>query len=219
MIKAVLFDMDGLLIDSEPLWRKAEIEIFPKVGIPITYEECEQTAGLRIDEVIKFWYNQKPWDNLSLEEVEHQIVDRLIELIIEEGQPLEGVDYILNFFESENIKAAIASSSSYRIIDTVLDKLNIRPHFKQVHSAQDESHGKPHPAVFLNAANKMNTSPENCLVFEDSLNGVISAKAARMKVVAIPEEMNLNNSKFNISDLILTSLKEFDKASLTNLFA
>jgi len=218
MAKAVIFDMDGLLIDSEPLWRKAEIEIFPKVGIQLTPEDCFKTQGLRIDEVVALWHSRHPWSNISQADLTQQIVDRVIELILEEGQPLQGVEYIIGFFKERNIKIALASSSSYNIIEAVLKTLQIKEHFGTIHSAEEEKWGKPHPAVFITAAEKLAIDPQHCLVFEDSLFGVIAAKAAKMKVIAIPEGTNKTNNKFNVADGIIDSLNNFDEKLLRQLF-
>ena len=85
MKNAVIFDMDGLLIDSEPLWKEAEIEVFKTVGIDLTEQSCEQTVGLRIDEVVKLWHSRHPWQNKTINEVTQQINNCMIRLIKEKG--------------------------------------------------------------------------------------------------------------------------------------
>ena len=130
---------------------------------------------------------------------------------------MEGLEYILSFFESHNITLALASSSKVQIIETVLEKLKIKNRFKLYHSAQFEKQGKPHPAVFITTAKKLGVEPSNCLVFEDSINGVISAKAAGMKVVALPDKYLTGDDKFKIADLIISSLNEFGEKQFQNL--
>ena len=93
-ISAVIFDMDGLLIDSEPFWQQAEKIVFKKVGIELTTEMCYETMGLRIDEVVMYWYEKKPWDHISLQEIQAEIIDRVIELIHENGKQKEGVSFV-----------------------------------------------------------------------------------------------------------------------------
>jgi mannitol-1-/sugar-/sorbitol-6-/2-deoxyglucose-6-phosphatase len=209
MIKAVLFDMDGLLIDSEPIWREAEKEIFAKVGIRLTDEMCFETVGLRIDEVVEHWHRIYPWNHPEKNEIRDLIIAKVIELIMKKGNPLPGVYEILNFFRNENIPLGIASASSRQIIATVVDKLEIRNYFNVIHSAEGEQFGKPHPAVYLSAAEMLNVNPVECLVFEDSFNGVIAAKAARMKVIAVPEDIHLGEMRFHAADYQLKSLTEF----------
>ena len=219
-LKAILFDMDGLLIDSEPLWRKAEIAIFKSVSIELSDADCTKTAGLRIDEVVDYWYQKYPWqesEGFSIKDIEKKIVSELIQLISLEGEPMPGVKEILNFFEKLKIPMAIASSSYYNIINAVINKLNINQYFKIIHSAEEEEYGKPHPAIFLTAAKKMGVKNSECLVFEDSFHGIIAGLAAKMKVVAIPDKIYYNKAKFDIATLKIKSLSEFNEHYLTQL--
>jgi sugar-phosphatase len=219
MIEAVIFDMDGLLIDSEPLWRKAEKEIFGQVGMLLVDEMCFETVGLRIDEVVQHWYDRYPWDNMSLKEVELAIVDRMAELITAEGQPLPGVFDILTLFDNLGMKLAVASSSNLRLIEAVLHKFEIYDRFEVVHSAEFEDFGKPHPSVFISAAAQLNVAPTNCLVFEDSIGGMTAAKAARMVCVVVPEAIHIELPQFGLSDLILYSLVDFTTDHLNQINA
>ena len=209
-IAAVIFDMDGLLINSEPLWQEAEILIFEKVGINLTSELCQRTQGLRIDEVVEYWYQRYPWDNLTKLKVEELIVGKVIELIDFKGDALPGVEQAIAFVQSKNVKIALASSSSSIIIQAALKKLGLTKIFSEVYSAESEELGKPHPGVYLTTAKKLELAPQSCLALEDSLNGVLAAKAAKMQCIAIPEAMQQNNSKFAIADCILKSLEELD---------
>ena len=142
MIEAVIFDMDGLLIDSEPLWQQAEIAIFKQVEIILIPSMCLQTKGLRIDEVVEYWYKKYPWDKLSKLQVQEAIVDKLIEFIHTEGKALAGVEDAINFVKAKNLKIALASSSSYKIINAALEKLNIADAFEIIYSAESETLGK-----------------------------------------------------------------------------
>lgn len=211
MIQAVFFDMDGLLINSEPIWREAEKEIFSLVGIELTDEMCFKTVGLRIDEVVDFWHEQFPWYTKSKNEIRDLIIQRVIDLVIQKGNALPGVYEILAFFEIRQIPMAIVSASSLVIIEAVVEKLKIRKYFRFIHSAENESHGKPHPAVYLSAAQKLQLKPYQCLVFEDSFNGVIAAKAARMKVIAVPEDIHRGELKFHAADWQLHALLDFNE--------
>ena len=218
MLEAIIFDMDGLLIDSEPIWREAEKEIFAEVGITLTDEMCFTTVGLRIDEVVNHWHAKFPWENPSQEMVKEKVIDQVIELILQKGEILPGVIQTIEYFHSKNYPLAIASASSMRIIDAVTEKLKIKKYFTIIHSAEFEEYGKPHPAVFISTAKKLNVLPQNCLVFEDSLNGVIAAKAARMKVIAVPEPIHFENLKFAVADEKLKSLIDFETSSIIKLF-
>jgi len=211
MIEAVIFDMDGLLIDSEPLWQEAEILVFKQVGINLTSELCQRTQGLRIDEVVDYWYQRYLWTNLTKLAVEELIVGKVIELIQLKGEALPGVEQAIAFVQSRNIKIALASSSATIIIQAALKKLDLTDIFTKVYSAESEVLGKPHPGVYLTTAKQLDVSPQFCLAIEDSLNGVLAAKAAQMQCIAIPEKIQQDNPKFASADCILSSLAELNQ--------
>lgn len=211
MIKAVIFDMDGLLIDSEPLWQEAEINIFKKAGVNLTREMCRQTTGLGIDEAIKHWYDVNPWENYPLEQLRIEIITEVNRLISEKGEAMPGMEYILDFFDKKNMPLALASSSSFDLIETVVTKLQIKNRFRIIHSAQREEYSKPHPAIFISTAKMLQVEPKECLVFEDSFNGLIAAKAARMKAIAVPETALFNDNRMGIADEKLPSLLHFNQ--------
>jgi HAD superfamily hydrolase (TIGR01509 family) len=208
-MKAVIFDMDGVIIDSEPLWKIAEVEAFHKVGLDLTFTECEETVGLRIDQVVEMWHKRVGWTNKSVKEVEDDIVDILIREIRIQGKALPGVHQALDQIKSKGYKIGLATSSYNRIIEVVVDRLEIAPYFEVMHSAEHEKHGKPHPDVFLNCAAQLHVDPTDCLVIEDSFNGLVAAKAARMKAIAVPEKSHQEDLRLNIADQILDSLEDF----------
>ena len=213
--------MDGLLLDSEPYWKESEIEVFTSLGVPLTGEMCNTTVGKRIEEVVSHWHKLYPWDtnkkDSSFEKVSENVIAKVVKLINKKGTPLEGVDYIIKFFKDRKIKTAIASSSAMIIIDAALQKFKIKKEFDAIHSAEKEQFGKPHPAVYLNTAKQLGTLPENCLAFEDSFNGLLSAKDAGMKTVAVPEKRFFNEERFSLANIKLSSLKQFDMKHLEML--
>lgn len=211
-MQAIIFDMDGVLIDSEPLWKIAEVEAFAKVGLNLTYTDCEETVGLRIDQVVELWYKKVGWTNKTIREVETDIVDILIREINLQGKELLGVTEKLTEFKAAGYKIGLATSSYQRIIEAVVDKLNIRSFFDVMQSAEYERFGKPHPAVFLTCADKLGVDPTECLVIEDSFNGILAAKAARMTVFAIPEKSHQADPRLIIADKIFDSLLDLNLA-------
>lgn len=211
-IEAVIFDMDGVLIDSEPVWKDAMEEVFESVGCPLTREDFQMTVGLRLDEVIAYWYKVSPWKNATPEEVMKRIINRMVELLGANGKPLPGVVDSLEFFKQKGLKIGLATSSYEVLIDCVLDTLNIRHFFDFTHSAEREAYGKPHPAVYITTANTLGVHPQHCLVIEDSINGVISGKAARMQVVCIPEKTHFPNPKLILADYTFESMDEMLKS-------
>nr|WP_294861647.1 hexitol phosphatase HxpB [uncultured Fluviicola sp.] len=209
----VIYDMDGVLTDSEPLWKIAMEDVFKSVGCTLTKEDFQRTVGLRIDEVIVYWYHVAPWSDASPKDVEKAIVQRMIELLTARATPLAGVVESLNFFSSKGLKIGLATSSYQVLIDCILDTLQIRHFFQTVHSAEYELFGKPHPAVYLTAAKNLDLDPRRCLVIEDSLNGIISGKAARMTVFCVPEKTHHPEPK-----LILADAQFDDLIGLVNYF-
>ncbi|MDH3603218.1 MAG: hexitol phosphatase HxpB, partial [Candidatus Tectomicrobia bacterium] len=208
-MKAVIFDMDGLLIDSEPLWHEVEKEVFGALGIALTDAMCEETTGLRTDEVVAYWYEKQPWQGgsvKSLEDVAHEILIRMQELIHAHGVALQGVYDVLQLLQHRQLTLGIASSSPPALIDAVVDKLRIRHYFQVLCSAIDEEFGKPHPAVYLTAAKRLGLSSRDCLVFEDSINGIRAAKAAGMVTVAVPAVHQYADERFDEAHFKLRSL-------------
>lgn len=207
--KAVIYDMDGVLIDSEPLWKIAMEEVFHEVGCNLTRKDFEKTVGLRLDEVISYWFEHNPWEKYSADEVLEKIIQKMVVLIKQNGEPLPGVIESLIFFKKQGLKIGLATSSYEILINAVLEVLNIENYFDKTHSAEHETHGKPHPAVYIHTAKELNVHPIECLVIEDSINGVIAGKAARMYVVCIPEKTHTPNPKLMLADEICDNLNEF----------
>ncbi|WP_343748998.1 hexitol phosphatase HxpB [Fluviicola sp.] len=206
--EAVIYDMDGVLTDSEPLWKIAMEDVFRSVGCPLTKEDFQRTVGLRIDEVIAYWYHESPWSGKTPQEVEDGIIQRMVELLTERATPLPGVVESLQFFTERGLKIGLATSSYQVLIDCILDTLQIRSFFQTVHSAEYEAFGKPHPAVYMTAAKNLGVEPKKCLVIEDSLNGIISGKAARMTVICVPEKTHHPEPKLILADAQFEDLNQ-----------
>ncbi|MFD1141886.1 hexitol phosphatase HxpB [Larkinella insperata] len=217
MIQAAIFDMDGLLVDSEPHWREIEIEVFRTVGLEMDDEMCKRTTGLPTDAVVRYWHERHPWHNRSLDEVAQEIIDRVHERIQTQAQPMPGVPAILDLFQQQGIPMAIASASPMQLIEAVIDRLQIRSYFTIWHSATLEKRNKPHPDVYLGTASKLGVEPRVCVAFEDSGNGLKSAHAAGMLTVSVPADYEFNDPKFEMATLKVPSLTEFTLAQLREL--
>jgi sugar-phosphatase len=205
--KAAIFDLDGLLVDSEPLWRRAEREIFAEIGLDLSDDDCRSTMGLRCDEVVALWFRRRPWkDDVSPAEVQRRIEERVLSLMRTEGEALPGVDHVLGLVEEAGYKLAVASSSCSALIDAALERLGLIDRFPIRCSAFDDECGKPHPAVFLRAARDLGVEPGNCMVFEDSVAGVEAARRAGMRVIAVPDPDHRDDPAFLEADVVLESL-------------
>jgi mannitol-1-/sugar-/sorbitol-6-/2-deoxyglucose-6-phosphatase len=208
VLEAAIFDMDGVLVDSEPIWQDVETELLGRLGVPLTKELCRQTMGFRVNEAVAFWYERHPWTGPSVDEVADQLVEGVIAAIGARGEPMAGVEDAIAFLRGRGLRLAIASSSYYRVIDAVLERCGLADAFEVVHSAQDEPVGKPDPAVYLTAAAKLGVAPSACVALEDSPNGVVSATRAGMTCIAIPEPGTEDDPRFGDAAVVLSSLAD-----------
>jgi sugar-phosphatase len=216
-LNTVIFDMDGLLIDSEPLWNEAAAEVFSSYGRKLTDEEYATTTGLRTSEFVAWWLKDYNFDNTELERAGKRIIELVIEKVKAKPKALPGVHYIINFFTERKFKIGLATSSPVQLVDTVAELLGITPYLQAVSSAEALEYGKPHPQVYLNCAAQLNSSPLECICFEDSFNGMIAAKAARMKCVVVPVQTQLKDNKWSAADLKLSSLQNFSELHINLL--
>ena len=210
MIDTVIFDMDGLLLDTEPLWGKSMWRIAQKHQIPILQQQFKETTGLKIHEVVAYWAIKYPWKGASVEQIAEEIIDDIIALSKAEGRVMPGVISLLKNLKTKGYKLGVATSSPARMLHELIDFFELKSFFIELSSADTVGYGKPHPAVFLHCAAQMESEPLNCLVFEDSFNGIIAAKAARMRVIAVPDELHFNEPRFAAADKKIRSLEDVD---------
>lgn len=198
--------MDGVIIDSEPFWREAQIKTLSKYNITITKNDCiKYTMGKRIDDVALTWC-QLHQLTVNPKEIETAIINAVVNLISTKGEAKKGLYELLDFLTKNKYSIAIATSSSLPVINAVLNRLSIANYFKVICSADNEASGKPHPAIYINAAKKLGVSMTNCYVLEDSVTGLIAAKAASMHTFVIPE--NNLDPRFSLANNIFSSMHE-----------
>jgi len=208
-IEAVVFDMDGVLIDSEPIWREVERDVFGSVGIDLTDEDLYPTMGTRIADVVERWYRRHPWPEPSRRRIAEQIVEGVSRDIVEHGALNDGAIGAIGYMRGLGLGLALASSSPMPMIRAVLSLGDLTDRFDVVVSGEDEEHGKPDPAVYRSAARGLDVPPERCLAVEDSINGVRSAKAAGMVCVAVTA-VGVDHDVFAGADLVLDSIEALD---------
>jgi len=209
--------MDGLLIDSEPLWKKAAGALFDTYGKQLTTEQYLSTTGLRTKEFLDHWFMHFNLPGAEIANAETIIINEVIKLVQQKGKPMPGVQYIFNFFLERNFKIGLASSSPPELINLVVDLLGIKDHVMAISSAAAMAYGKPHPEVYLNCAEKLNTIPVECICFEDSFNGMIAAKAAKMKCVVVPSLHDSKNRGWEAADLKISTLTNFNGLLLDSI--
>jgi sugar-phosphatase len=234
--------MDGLLIDTEPVWRTAAREILAQLGIDLTDADLLDTTGVRVDEMAASFLARQPrpvpsapfappGSPMSPEspgppgspgppvpspaEVADRITDQVVAYVARAGEPMPGVPAAIALFERSGLRLAIASSSPERLIDAVCARLKLDIDVRC--SALDEPRGKPAPDVYLAAARRLRLSPARCLAIEDSPAGVLAAKDAGMTCVAVPDPLLTGDPRYRRADLILPSLTELDGQTLRTI--
>lgn len=216
-LRATLFDMDGLLLDSEVLWHRAEHEVFGALGVTLP-ADLRGTKGMFVDEVVAYWRARQPWSGPSDREVVDALLERVGELVETEGRLLPGALRAVDLAAARG-PLALASSTPMDLIVRCLDHFALRDRFAAIHSAEHEPYGKPHPGVFLSAAAALGVEPTACLVIEDSAAGVIAGRAGRMTVVAVPAAEDRGDPAFALADLVLATLDDLEAGWLDERFA
>ncbi len=209
-IKALIFDMDGVLVDSEPCHLQAYQELLGRLGHPYTGEDNREFLGrkdITILGILNERYNLKSSAEALLVEKE-AILARLLATAV----PRPGVVKTLETAKRLGLPIAVASSATLPTIKLVVDVLKIRSYFKTLTSGDEVAHGKPAPDVFLLAAERLGVKPEHSLVIEDTYNGVLAAKAAGMYCVAIPCAVT-KHQDHSAADKLLQSMEELDLSS------
>ena len=208
-LNTVIFDMDGLLIDSEPCWQEAGMETLREFNVALTLQQYHHTTGLRTKEWIDYWFRHFGISPASAPAAEEMIHRKAIEKIAANGTIMPGVREIFSYCSDRHFRIGLATSSPLALVDVVVDKLGIRSFLEAIASAEDLPFGKPHPQVYMDCARLLAVSPLQCICFEDSFNGMISAKAARMTCVVIPAPDQSALAKWGAADLQLASLLDF----------
>lgn len=209
MIKAAIFDMDGLLIDSEPIWTQAAREVMRKVNFELTDALKQQTTGLSVKLFLDFCHQMQPWNTPSFEELESEILQLAHKNILAHAVAMPGAIEIIKDLKAKGLKLAVASASHMDLIEGVLKRLEIIDYFDVWHSGELEEFTKPHPAVYLTTAAKLGVLPEECIAFEDSHAGLRAAHAAGMITISVPAMEVYEHTKFNLAHYKIPSLEKY----------
>ncbi len=216
-LNSVIFDIDGLLIDSEPLWNEAAAETFLQYGVKLSDEQYLSTTGLRTREFLQWWFGYFNIGDEELLRAQKIIVQSVLDKIEHRGTILPGVPYIFDFFAKRGFRIGLATSSPPALIELVIRMAGIKDFVQATSSAEDLLFGKPHPQVYLNCAAALDSKPVQCVCFEDSFNGMIAAKSARMKCVMVPHSSQVKDERWGAADLKLSSLQNFGELHLSLL--
>lgn len=218
MIKAVIFDLDGLMVDTEPLHSEAFRLVIEEYGGKPVYHQTGlvQVAGIRGVENLRI-LKEKYEITESVEVLRIKKLAAYQKILKENNiKPRPGLIKLIKSLLSQKLKIAIASNSAKANVYLILQKINLFQSFTTIVGVEDVKKGKPYPDLYLETASRLQVEPENCLALEDSETGVSAAKAAGMKVIAIPNiYTNLHN--FNQADMIVKSLKSITSKLLSSL--
>jgi len=201
--------MDGLLVDTEPVWAKAWIATLATVGVQLTPKMTEETQALKIEAVVDYWYQRYPWPNVDSPRLQKLVVEQM-ELLNKRGAivVMPGALATIRFFINHAFPIAVASSSPLHLIDSTLNAIGVRDDFKVICSAEAERNGKSEPDVFLTAARKLGVPPQKALVLEDSENGMLAARRAGMLCLGV--NSNATETMKQNATILLSSLEEFN---------
>jgi HAD superfamily hydrolase (TIGR01509 family) len=210
MIKAVIFDMDGVLINSEPFQHKADLCVLSKFGVAMSEEECREFVGSTENYT---WGILKERHNLphDVEELTSMKRQKYMGYLTggEIEAPSNKVIKLLDELQKNSITMAVASSGWREIVTAVIDVYKLGKYFNAVMTGDDVSMGKPDPEIFLAAAKAIDVDPEYCVVIEDARNGVTAAKLAGMKCIGYKNESTYPQD-LSDADLVISDLAEID---------
>jgi len=215
-IDAIIFDMDGLLVDSEPTWEKARQAMAARVGKPWNRQDKINVTGVSTDEWAQYLIDRLEL-KATLREVQKEIVDQMVAMHEQRIPFLPGAVEAIHWAAAK-YPTALASGSPARLIDLVTQSPELEGCFQVIVSADEVGVGKPDPAVYLEAAKRLGIEPEKCLCFEDSPVGVLSGRRANMYVINIPDpDLPLSPEQAGHADLVLESLKDLSDEVIKQL--
>lgn len=208
MIKAVIFDVDGTLLDTERIYMKAWKEAAAEAGYVMPDSVLQKTRAVNAKDAARI-FEEEIGNGFSYQAV-RPIRVRIAEEIIKRESPIlkPGVLELLAFLEEKGIRLSVASSTNQQATREHLAESRILDRFEVVVGGDMVTNGKPHPDIFLKAAEALGTAPQECIVVEDSPTGIRAAYAAGMKAVLVPDQAAITQEIIDMADVVLNSLLE-----------
>ncbi len=204
-IKAVIFDMDGIIVDSEPWQMKSMRQTVAPFNITLSNAELSDFIGVRTMDSFEI-LKQRYTIPLSVEELTEIKNKNYKKILMQEIKPRDNSGQLLKYLDNK-YKLAMASSSTKKEVDDTLGLLNFRKYFAVILTGDDVSNGKPDPEVFIKTADELNVPCKDCAVIEDSQNGINAANKAGMMTIAVPT-MDTALQDFSNADYIFKDLIE-----------
>lgn len=213
-MKAAIFDMDGLLIDSEKHWIPVDHQIWKELGLPMDDAMQKRLTGLNLKDAFALALEYKP--DLSWDEMLTKYDEAAIKIYTEKANLLPGVVKLLTKINEMNLHCALASSSSLEWVGMVMKRFDLDKFFEIKFSSRSMNlPGKPRPDIYLAVMKELKVEPSESMVFEDSAYGVQAGKNTGAYTVAVPNP-EWNSGDYSSADLVLKSLEEFDFSLLKN---
>ncbi|UZW15257.1 HAD family phosphatase [Clostridium pasteurianum] len=206
---AFIFDMDGVIIDSEPIHFEIDTKTMKHFGVEISNKELEKYVGMTNPEMWKLIKDDYNITESINEIINYQLGSKIKILRESNIEPIEGIKELIFQLKNENISIAVASSSPRKFIQEVLIKFNLIDCFQYIVSGEEVAKGKPAPDIYIEAAKQLGVNTEHCIVIKDSRNGVLAAKNAGMKCIGY-RNINSGNQNLSQADIVIKSIKEVD---------
>lgn len=208
-VEAVIFDLDGTLVDSMWMWRSIDIEYLNRFGIELPEELQSEIAGMSFSETAVYFKERFGLPD-SLEKIKSDWNQMAWDKYMHEVPLKEGVLELLTYLKQNQIPAGIATSNSRELVDLIVKRHGISEYFASIRTSCEVAKGKPSPDIYLLVAQDLGVEPTKCLVFEDILMGVMAGKNANMKVCAVYDEFSVveQEEKIKLADYFVTSMSE-----------
>lgn len=208
-MRAFIFDMDGVIINSQPIHYKVDSKILKKIGIKLSKEYMEGLAGMTNPEILKFLKKKFKFKENIQDIIDLEVKTKIKILEDEDYKPIDGITDLVDNLRSNNILIAVASSSPRKFIEAVLTRFKIIDKFNEIICGEEVPKGKPEPDIYLKTAKELGVKVEDCVVLEDSTNGIAAAKAAGMKCIGFANK-DSGNQDYSKADIVVKSIREIN---------
>ncbi len=214
-INALIFDMDGVIVNSEPIHEKAEMEVCREFGMEVPKSEWDGFRGKKLEDIFSYASKNYGTGQEPIEEMVNRKIELYLSLALSDMQLMEGVyEFLRKLKSSQKYRYALTTSGRKYQQEKILAKFNLDNFFPIMVTAEDVKNGKPHPEPYSITVNKLDEKPGNCLVIEDSDNGIISAKAAGCLTCGITNTFDRNRLESAGANMVVSDFLELSKIFL-----
>lgn len=211
-IKALIFDMDGVIVNSEPIHEKAEMEVCREFGMEVSKSEWDGFRGKKLEDIFSYASQKYGTGNEPIEKMIERKIELYLSYALRDMQLVDGAyEFLQEMKKNQKYRYALTTSGRRVQQDKILAKFNLADFFEIMVTADDVNNGKPHPEPYTITVKKLNEQPSDCLVIEDSDNGILSAKSAGCQACGITTTFSQERLKSVGADMITSSFAELSK--------